>query len=129
MNVMITMCCRDKLALSAKDAFEEERIQMHKLALSIVPLLQGISLLHAGTEFLLTKKGVETASWPDSINTAIDWSPKTKNKEIFEYVKALIKLRKEHPRFPDDFCETDLSGNHFWNTKQEGVIAYSLNGY
>ena len=118
----------DKLALSAKDASEEERIQMYKLALSIVLTSQGISFLHAGTEFLRSKKGVENSyDSPDSIN-AIDWSLKTKNKEIFEYVKALINLRKEHPAFRMTSAKQISSGIRFLNTKQEGVIAYSLNG-
>jgi pullulanase len=72
---------------------------MDKLAMSIVLTSQGISFLHAGTELLRTKKGVENSfESPDSIN-AIDWSLKTNNKEIFEYVKGLIKMRKEHPAF------------------------------
>ena len=89
----------DKLAISAKNATEAERKEMDKLAMSIVLTSQGISFLHAGTEFLRTKKGVENSfESPDSIN-AIDWSLKTKNKEVFEYVKGLIKMRKEHPAF------------------------------
>jgi pullulanase len=72
----------DKLAISAKNATESERREMDKLAMSIVLTSQGISFLHAGTEFLRTKKGVENSfESPDSIN-AIDWSLKTKNKEM-----------------------------------------------
>ena len=77
----------DKLAISAKNATEAERREMHKLAMSIVFTSQGISFLHAGTEFLRSKKGVENSfESPDSIN-AIDWSLKTKNKDVYEYVK------------------------------------------
>ena len=89
----------DKLKISAPDATEEERTNMHKLALSIVLTSQGISFLHAGTEFLRSKNEVENSyNSPDSIN-AINWDLKTKNKEVFDYTKALIKLRKEHPAF------------------------------
>ena len=49
----------DKLAISTKNITEAERKQMHKLALAIVLTSQGISFLHAGTEFLRTKKGNE----------------------------------------------------------------------
>ncbi len=49
----------DKLAISAKDATEAERKEMHKLALTIVLTSQGISFLHAGTEFLRSKKGMK----------------------------------------------------------------------
>jgi pullulanase len=133
----------DKLAISAKNATEEERKEMYKLALSIVLTSQGISFLHAGTEFLRTKKGVENSfESPDSIN-AINWSLKTKNKEIFDYVKALIKMRKEHPAFRMK-SEKEIAGNirflfnqqwniipdniQFLKDKQKGIIAYSIEG-
>ncbi|MEI9909114.1 MAG: type I pullulanase [Bacteroidota bacterium] len=89
----------DKLAISAPDATEAQRKQMHKLALSIVLTSQGISFLHAGTEFLRSKKGNENSyNAGDSIN-AIDWSLKSKNKDVVDLVKGLIKMRKEHPAF------------------------------
>jgi pullulanase len=45
----------DKLKISCPEASEAQRKEMHKLALSIVLSSQGISFLHAGTEFLRTK--------------------------------------------------------------------------
>jgi pullulanase len=118
----------DKLAISAKDAAKEERINMHKLALSIVLTSQGISFLHAGTEFLRSKKGVENSyESSDSIN-AIDWGLKSKNKEVFEFVKALIKIRKEHAAFR--MTNTmDIERNiSFLDSLPEGVISYTING-
>src|SRR4029077_7440222 len=89
----------DKLAISAPSASIEERKNMHKLALSIVLTSQGISFLHAGTEFLRSKKGVENSyNSPDSINES-DWNLKTINKDVFDYVQQLIKMRKSHPAF------------------------------
>ncbi|MEI9809112.1 MAG: hypothetical protein WDO16_15320 [Bacteroidota bacterium] len=77
----------DKLAISAKDFPASQRKEMHKLALSIVLTSQGISFLHAGTEFLRSKNGHENSyNAGDSIN-AIDWNLKTVNKDVFEYVK------------------------------------------
>jgi pullulanase len=118
----------DKLAISAKNATETERKEMDKLAMSIVLTSQGISFLHAGTEFLRTKKGVENSfESPDSIN-AIDWSLKTKNKEIFEYVKGLIKMRKEHPAFRIKSAK-EIAGNiQFIDPGQKGLITYIING-
>src|SRR5690606_41643847 len=49
----------DKLELSVPEASFEERKAMYKLALSIVLTSQGISFLHAGSEFLRTKHGNE----------------------------------------------------------------------
>jgi len=116
----------DKLAISAKDATREERVDMHKLALSIVLTSQGISFLHAGTEFLRTKKGVENSfESPDSIN-AIDWSLKTKNNDVFEYVKALIKLRKDHPAFRMTNTKAIVENLFLINNVPEEVISYII---
>lgn len=121
-------CLYDKLAISAKDAAEEERVEMQKLALSIVLTSQGIAFLHAGTEFLRTKKGVENSfESPDSIN-AIDWSLKSKNKYVFEYVKALIKMRREHPAFRMMSAKQIAASLRFLENMPAGVIAYTING-
>jgi pullulanase len=118
----------DKLAISAKNATEAERKEMDKLALSIVLTSQGISFLYAGTEFLRTKKGVENSfESPNSIN-AIDWSLKTKNKEIFEYVKGLIKMRKEHPAFRMKMAKEIAANIQFIDPGQKGSITYIING-
>jgi pullulanase len=118
----------DKLAISAKNATEAERKEMDKLAMSIVLTSQGISFLHAGTEFLRTKKGVENSfESPDSIN-AIDWSLKTSNKEIFEYLKGLIKMRKEHPAFRMKTTKEIAANIQFIDPGQKGSITYIING-
>ena len=118
----------DKLAISAKDAAESERREMDKLAMSIVLTSQGISFLHAGTEFLRTKKGVENSfESPDNIN-AIDWSLKTKNKEVFEYVKLLIKMRREHPAFKMLTAKQIAEHIQFRDNKEKGIVSYTING-
>lgn len=118
----------DKLKISAPAATEDERVNMHKLALSIVLTSQGISFLHAGTEFLRSKKGIENSyNSPDSIN-AIDWDLKTKNKEVFDYTKALIKLRKEHPAFRMTSVK-DVSANiKFLDIVDERGVVYTIQG-
>lgn len=117
----------DKLAISAKDATEAERKEMHKLALSIVLTSQGMSFLHAGTEFLRSKRGVENSyDSPDSIN-AIDWELKTTNKDVLDYVKGLIKMRKEHPALR--MMKTkDIAANLLFYDMPAGVVAYTING-
>jgi pullulanase len=118
----------DKLAISAKDATMEQRMEMHKLSLSIVLTSQGVSFLHAGTEFLRSKNGVENSfESPDSIN-AIDWNLKTVNKYEFNYVKALIKMRKDHPAFRIVSAKQIASAIRFLDGMQPGVIAYTIDG-
>lgn len=118
----------DKLGISAKEATEAQRIEMHKLALSIVLTSQGISFLHAGTEFLRSKQGVENSfESPDSIN-AIDWNLKTQHRDVFDYVKGMIALRKAHPAFRLTSAGDIAALLHFEENLPAGVIGYTLNG-
>lgn len=117
----------DKLAISVKDADEDTRKQMHLLSLSIVLTSQGIPFLHAGTEMLRSKKGVENSyRSPDSIN-AIDWDMKTKHADVVKYVQALIAMRRSHPAFRIRTSAAIAAGIHFEDT-EPGLIAYSING-
>ena len=118
----------DKLAISAPEASIAQRTEMHKLALTIVLTSQGISFLHAGTEFLRSKNGVENSFQSgDSIN-AINWNLKTENKAVFDYVQALIKMRKAHPGFRMNSAN-DISRNIFFQEKlPPQVVAYTING-
>ncbi|MGG9964075.1 type I pullulanase [Ferruginibacter sp. SUN106] len=117
----------DKLAISAPKATVAQRTQMHKLALSMVLTSQGISFLHAGTEFLRSKKGIENSfNAGDSIN-AIDWNLKTTNKEVYNYVQGLIAMRKAHPAFRMA-TTLEIQQNLRFLEAPLGVIGYEING-
>ena len=118
----------DKLALSCPDTSEETRIKMHKLALTIVLTSQGIPFLHAGTEFLRSKKGIENSyKSPDSIN-ALDWHSKYQHRDVVQYVKDLIRLRRQHPAFRMYTGAQIANYLHFDEHTPSGVVAYTLNG-
>ena len=118
----------DKLTISASDASEKSRVEMQKLALTIVLTSQGIPFLHAGTEFLRSKNGVENSfESPDSIN-AINWDLKTKNRGVVEYIKSIIKIRKEHPAFRLSTTRQITSSLSFYESTPPGTVAYELNG-
>ena len=118
----------DRLINSNPSATNEERTAMHKLSLSIILTSQGISFLHAGTEFLRHKKGVENSyNAPDSINE-IDWSLKTTNKEVYDYIKGLVHLRKQHPAFRMASAADIQRNLLFTDNLPTQVIVYELNG-
>jgi pullulanase len=118
----------DKLALSRPDANVEERKKMHRLALTIVLTSQGIPFLHAGTEFLRSKNGVENSyNAGDSVN-AIKWSLKKENFDVFNYVKRLIKMRKEHPAFRMTDAKQVAQNILFDNNAPHGTVAYTIDG-
>jgi pullulanase len=117
----------DRLLLSATDVSDADRAEMQKLALSIVLTSQGISFLHAGTEFLRSKKNVENSfESPDSIN-AIDWDLKTKNNSVYMNVRSLVQLRKEHPAFRMKTAK-EIAGNIRFLETEANMVAYTIDG-
>lgn len=117
----------DKLQLSRPDATVSDRMNMHRLALGIVLTSQGISFLHAGTEFLRTKKGVENSfNSGDSIN-AIDWNLKSIHKSTFDFVSGLVKMRKAHPAFRMHTA-AQIQKNIQFLTTEAGIVAYTIQG-
>jgi len=94
------LCLWDKLLTSAPTVPEALRENMDKLAAGIVLTSQGIPFLHAGDEFLRSKN-LNSNSYDDNnprVNP-IDWSLKTKHKDVFEFYRGLIALRRAHPAF------------------------------
>ncbi len=118
----------DKISLSCPDVTEQDRKKMHQLALTIVLTSQGIPFLHAGTEFMRSKKGVENSyKSADSIN-AIDWGLKKENITVNNYVQNLIHLRKEHPAFRMTTAEQVKQHIRFDEHAPAGTIVYTING-
>ncbi len=89
----------DKIDLSRPEATKEEKIEMHKLANTIVLTSQGIPFLHGGVELLRSKNGDHNSfESPDAINS-IKWEQKDEYPEVYEYYRSIIALRKTHPAF------------------------------
>ena len=116
----------DRLLENSKESSEAEKIHMHKLAQTIVLTAQGVPFLHAGTEFLRTKYGVENSyQSPDSINK-LDWSRKSEYLSVFEYYKGLIALRKAHPAFRMPTADMLATHLEFFADTPETLLAYQL---
>ncbi len=119
----------DKLKISCPDADFELLKKMQKLAGAILLTSQGMTLLHAGSEFCRSKKGEHNSyKSPDKINQ-IDWSLKAKNIDVFNYYKELIELRKKVPAFRMRSADEIRKHLHFSTNYQLGVLAYSIHDY
>jgi pullulanase len=121
------MCLVDKLKESKpENATDDELIRFDKLAQTIVFTSQGVPFMYAGEELYRNKKGIHnTFQSPDSINR-IDWNSETTNKDIFNYYKGLIALRKAHAAFrmpTEDMVQQHLK---FINMNTPNVVAYIL---
>ena len=88
------------------------RLRMMKNALVVTLLSQGTPMLLAGDEFGRTKQGNNNSYCQDNETSWLDWSLARKNKDLVEFVKTLLALRKAHPLFTmeRELRETDFIG-------------------
>ena len=121
------MCLADRIKSTLpENATMEERVALHKLAETFVFTSQGVPFIFTGDEVMRDKKGVHNSyNSPDEINT-IDWKQKTTYREVFDYIKDLIALRKGHPAFR--MGDADMVRKHmeFLPVKGSNLIAFIL---
>lgn len=73
------------------------RMRQIKNALSLVFLSQGTPLLYSGDEFGNTQEGNNNPYCQDNAITWIKWNLMESGRELLEYTKMLINLRRTHP--------------------------------
>lgn len=120
----------DKLQLSVQGEHAEEELPaIDKLIHTVLLTSQGIPFIRGGEEIMQDKQG-EPNSYKssDSVNQ-IDWALKAKNRDIFDYIRGLIALRKAHPAFRIPTVEGLEQWLHFLDTGDSGIIAYTLGEY
>ncbi len=92
----------DRLLLTTRtrsDITDADRRRMDKMGAVLIFTSQGIPFIHSGQEMLRTKGGDENSyNKPDAVNK-IRWRWKVDHKDVFDYYKGLIALRKKHPIF------------------------------
>ncbi|MDR2064733.1 MAG: type I pullulanase [Prevotellaceae bacterium] len=122
-------CLMDKLKETAPaNATDCELLRFNKLAQTAVFTSQGIPFIYAGEEICRNKKGIHnTFKSPDEINQ-INWSNKSKYKDVFNYCKGLIELRKSYSAFRMNSANEVRKNLKFIKTSNS-FIAYLIDGY
>ena len=122
------LCLVDKIKkTTSQNTTTEELIRFNKLAQTVIFTSQGVPFIYAGEEIFRDKKGIHnTFKSPDEINQ-IDWSNKAKYKDIFNYYKGLIALRKTYPAFRMNTAAAVQKNLKFIKT-EKNFIAYLLAG-
>lgn len=120
------MCLADRLKATMPDATDEERASLHKLAETFIFTSQGVPFIFAGDEMMRDKKGIHNSyNSPDSINT-IDWRNKTIHHNVFDYVRELITLRKNHPAFRMGDADKVRQYMEFLPVEGSNLVAFIL---
>ncbi len=74
----------------------ELRKKLIKNAFAFLFLSQGTPMIYAGDEMGHTSKGNNNPYCQDNAISYVNWNDLRSNEDIFEYVKMLIKIRREH---------------------------------
>ena len=120
------MCLADRLKATMPDATDEERASLHKLAETFVFTSQGVPFVVAGDAMMRDKYGIHNSyNSPDSINT-IDWRNKTIHHDVFDYVRELITLRKNHPAFRMGDADKVRQYMEFLPVEGSNLVAFIL---
>ena len=101
---------------------------MVKLAQTAVYTSQGLPFIFAGEELYRHKQGVKNSYCsPDSIN-AIDWTYKTKYKDLVDYYAGLAAIRHAHPGFCLGDAELVREKLEFIEVADPCVVAFRISG-
>ena len=130
----------DKLSICAKHFTREERVKMDKLGAALFILAQGMPFLQLGQDFLRSKPRIPKEGEPKNEVTVVDhnsynspdstnsvkWNEKLENIDVFNYYKALIRLRKNNRLFRLRTKEEVERHLYFYDTGDCNFIAFRL---
>lgn len=103
---------------------KEELLRVYRLAAGIYMTCQGRIFFLGGEEFARTKEGIED-SYSDSIEVnRLDWKRAWENRELVEYYRGLIALRRQLPGLCDKTCHAAARIQKTWTRK--GIAGYIM---
>ena len=119
-------CLRDRIEVSVNNQNEDDRLRMNKLAQTAVLVSQGMAFIYGGEELYRSKLGIDNSyQSPDSINT-ISWTNKKRYKDLFDYYREMIAIRRAHKGFRLGSAEAVKEHVEFLPTESEHLIAYCI---
>ncbi len=86
---------------SRKKTILKDRQRQMRNAFALLFLSKGVPLLYEGDEVCNTKLGNNNSYCQDNEIGYVNWSKNSSKKEMQDFVKKLLKFRKEHPVVAD----------------------------
>ncbi len=120
----------DKLDKSMPNAGPQTKARAAQLAGAIVLTSQGVPFLEGGAEMGRTKGGNNNSYNAGDAANKFDWARGTQFKNVTDYYKGLIAIRKAHPAFRMDNADAVRQNLKFIADTQLPIatIAYTLDG-
>lgn len=114
---------------SRRAVVRQLRMKQMKNAFALLLLSQGTPMIYAGDEAANSQGGNNNAYCQDNSTGWVDWRGLKKNQELFQFVKALIAFRKDHPilHTKGELMETDYEAKGFPDVSFHGERAWYCN--
>lgn len=85
--------------IKENDVLENYKVRELLLGMGIILTAQGIPFLHSGVEILRSKQGEHNSYRSSDDINKITWADKIKYYEVFNFIRGLIDIRKNHKTF------------------------------
>lgn len=101
-----------------------------KNAMTLLLFSQSTPLIFMGDEFGNSQKGNNNPYCQDNLTTWLDWRDLERNRELYDYWKKLVMLRREHPilRPEKEFRMLDSISCGYPDLSYHGENAWKLQG-
>ena len=103
------------------------RARQMKNMLTILLTSRGVPMILSGDEFGNTQYGNNNAYCQDNEISWLNWSDLNKNRELYDYVRRLIALRKAHPVLTAASCDMDYNATRYPELSFHGTETWKLN--
>lgn len=113
---------------SCNESVIELRNRQRRNAMALLMLSRGTPLLLAGDEFGNSQKGNNNVYCQDNEISWLNWKQLEKETPFFEYVKALIAIRKKYSVFRGEnkLTGTDKTGTGIPDISYHGIDAWKI---
>lgn len=108
-------------------AKKEDILKQNRMAAGIVMTCLGTPFFQAGEEFARTKNGIGDSYKTESAINQLDWNRAYEYKELTEYYKGLLSIRKHFQAFSARDNKI-LKNFTFFTTNPEKNIVFSVKG-
>ena len=98
---------------TSDESIQNLRMRQMKNMLTVLMMSRGVPMMLAGDEFANTQFGNNNAYCQDNEISWLNWQDLKNNRELYEYTRKLIALRKAHPVLQAAVYDTSHNGTGY----------------
>ena len=107
-------------------AVNELRRRQVKNAAALLFLSRGVPMMLSGDEFMHSQRGNNNCYCQDNELTWLDWNDLEKNRDVFDFYRAMIRLRLDSPVIRTRSSDTGYNGTGYPEVSFHGETPWYL---